>query len=60
MRFNIPEIIFVFAEVVKPPSDDEDEIQDEKLSEPESEEKSPEKEVEGKFFVLFPSIIRYH
>jgi len=33
-------------EVVKPPSDDEDEIQDEKLSESESEEKSPEKEVE--------------
>jgi len=33
-------------EVVKPPSDDEDEIQDEKQSESESEEKSPEKEVE--------------
>jgi len=33
-------------EVVKPPSEDEEEVQDEKLSEPESEEKSPEKEVE--------------
>jgi len=34
-------------EVVKPPSDDEDEIKDdEKLSDTESEEKSPEKEIE--------------
>merc|ERR1712223_2039200 len=31
---------------VKPPSDDEDEMQDEKFSESDSEEKSPEKEVE--------------
>ena len=35
--------------MVKPPSDDEDEIKDdEKLSDTESEEKSPEKEIEGK------------
>jgi len=31
---------------VKPPSDDEDEMQDEKFSDSDSEEKSPEKEVE--------------
>merc|ERR1712223_1496690 len=31
---------------VKPPSDDEDEMQDEKFSDTDSEEKSPEKEVE--------------
>ena len=47
------EIVFVFTEVVKPPSEDEEEVQDEKLSEPESEEKSPEKEVEGKFSYYF-------
>ena len=42
-------LLFVFCIIeVKPPSDDEDEMQDEKFSDSDSEEKSPEKEVEGK------------
>ena len=44
----IPLFVFCIIEV-KPPSDDEDEVQDEKFSDSDSEEKSPEKEVEGKF-----------